>query len=82
MSQSQESLQTDERTDGQTLFHRTLPTKARGPIRDPIQKKSAMQNMIFENPPAYSPNHQARQHQVTLSSRIEITNEHSEESYF
>ena len=82
MSQSRENLQTDGRTDGQTLFHRILLAEARGPIRDPIQKQSATQNMIFENPPAYSPNHQARQHQVTLSSRTEIRNEHSEESYF
>ena len=37
MSQFHENLQTDgrrdRRTDGQTLFYRTLPVEARGPIR-------------------------------------------------
>ena len=31
MSQFQENLRTDGRTDGQTLFHRTLPAMVRGP---------------------------------------------------
>ena len=34
MSQCQENLWTDGRADGQTLFYRTLPAKARGPIKD------------------------------------------------
>ena len=31
MSQSQENVRTDGRTDRQTLFYRVLPTEARGP---------------------------------------------------
>ena len=31
MSRSRENLKTDGRTDGQTLFYRTLPAKAGGP---------------------------------------------------
>ena len=34
MSQSRENLRTDERTDGQTLFYRTLPVEAVGPKKD------------------------------------------------
>ena len=33
MSQFQENLQTDKRTDGQTLFYRSLPAEAGGPIK-------------------------------------------------
>ena len=32
MSQSQENLRTDGRTDGQTLFYRTLPAEAGDPV--------------------------------------------------
>ena len=32
MSQSRENLQTDGRTDGQTLFYRTFPAEVGGPI--------------------------------------------------
>ena len=33
MSQLGENLRTDRRTDGQTLFYRMLPAKARVPIK-------------------------------------------------
>ena len=32
MDRSRENLRTDERMDGQTLFYRTLPAEAEGPI--------------------------------------------------
>ena len=34
MSQSLENFWTDRRTDGQTLFYRTLPATAAGPTKD------------------------------------------------
>ena len=37
MSQSQENLQTDRRTDGQILFYRTLPVKTGCPITSLIR---------------------------------------------
>ena len=33
MNQFPENLQTDGRTNGQTLFHNTLPAMAGGPVR-------------------------------------------------
>ena len=44
MSQFRENLQTDGRTDGQTLFYRTLPAEAGGPeknydMREPLSLK-------------------------------------------
>ena len=36
MSQSRGNLQTDGRTDGQTLFHRTLPTETGSSITDKV----------------------------------------------
>ena len=35
MSQFRENLRTDERSDGQTLFYRTFPAEAGGPIMIP-----------------------------------------------
>ena len=37
MSQFRENLQTDGRTDGQTLFYRTLPAEAGGPTSHAIE---------------------------------------------
>ena len=44
MSQFRENLRTDGWTDGQTLFHRTLPAMAGGPVHILYEQKNCLKH--------------------------------------